>query len=66
MLEMNMRKVGKLSDSSPGRARLWLPARQTMKTVDLRSIVDEKTQMTHDSVNDKQMSVPQRWEGVRH
>ncbi|KAL8660519.1 MAG: hypothetical protein Q9202_006474 [Teloschistes flavicans] len=29
VLEMNMRKVGKLSDVSPGRARLWLPARQS-------------------------------------
>ncbi|KAL9640824.1 MAG: hypothetical protein Q9164_000059 [Protoblastenia rupestris] len=66
VLEMNMRKVGKLSDASPGRARLWLPARQTMKTIDLRSVVDDKTQMTRDSVNDKQMSVPLRWEGVRH
>ncbi|KAL8693110.1 MAG: hypothetical protein Q9218_001996 [Villophora microphyllina] len=28
VLEMNMRKVGKLSDVAPGRARLWLPARQ--------------------------------------
>ncbi|KAL8952822.1 MAG: hypothetical protein Q9222_001294 [Ikaeria aurantiellina] len=28
VLEMNMRKVGKLCDSEPGRARLWLPARQ--------------------------------------
>lgn len=30
VLEMNMRKVGKLSDAAPGRARLWLPARQAM------------------------------------
>lgn len=30
VLEMNMRKVGKLSDVAPGRARLWLPARQTL------------------------------------
>ncbi|KAL8859986.1 MAG: hypothetical protein Q9178_003535 [Gyalolechia marmorata] len=29
VLEMNMRKVGKLSDISPGRARLWLPARRS-------------------------------------
>ncbi|KAL8999343.1 MAG: hypothetical protein Q9169_001769 [Polycauliona sp. 2 TL-2023] len=29
VLEMNMRKVGKLSDVAPGRARLWLPARQS-------------------------------------
>lgn len=28
VLEMNMRKVGKLSDVAPGRAKLWLPARQ--------------------------------------
>lgn len=28
VLEMNMRKGGKLSDVAPGRARLWLPARQ--------------------------------------
>jgi len=31
VLEMNMRKVGKLSDTSLGRARLWLPARQVTK-----------------------------------
>ena len=30
VLEMNMRKVGKLSDVAPGRARLWLPARTAM------------------------------------
>ncbi|KAL9013611.1 MAG: hypothetical protein Q9173_001706 [Seirophora scorigena] len=30
VLEMNMRKVGKLSDAAPSRARLWLPARQAM------------------------------------
>ena len=29
VLEMNMRKVGKLSDEAPGRARLWLPARRS-------------------------------------
>ncbi|KAL8900688.1 MAG: hypothetical protein Q9192_000938 [Flavoplaca navasiana] len=29
VLEMNMRKVGKLSDGTPGRARLWLPARRS-------------------------------------
>ena len=28
VLEMNMRKLGKLGEGSPGRARLWLPARQ--------------------------------------
>ena len=28
VLEMNMRKAGKLSGTKPGRAKLWLPARQ--------------------------------------
>ena len=28
VLEMNMRKVGKLTGKNPGRAKLWLPARQ--------------------------------------
>ncbi len=28
VLEMNMRKVGKLGDGAPGRAKLWLPPRQ--------------------------------------
>lgn len=28
VLEMNMRKNGKLPDTAPGRAKLWLPARQ--------------------------------------
>lgn len=28
VLEMNMRKNGKLADNTPGRARLWLPPRQ--------------------------------------
>ena len=31
VLEMNMRKNGKLNDASPGRAKLWLPARQAGK-----------------------------------
>lgn len=32
VLEMNMRKCGKLSRTHPGRAKLWLPARQVEKT----------------------------------
>ncbi|KAL8683760.1 MAG: hypothetical protein Q9186_000246 [Xanthomendoza sp. 1 TL-2023] len=34
VLEMNMRKTGKLSDAAPGRARLWLPARQVGRSCD--------------------------------
>ena len=52
VLEMNMRKVGKLKDGSPGRAKLWLPARQDGKTVD-------------DGKSDEVKGVPKRWAGVR-
>lgn len=54
VLEMNMRKVGKLSDASPGRARLWLPARQTGKTA-----VEEG-----EGGKDERKGTPQRWAGV--
>ena len=51
VLEMNMRKVGKLSDSSPGKAKLWLPARQIGKTEEHRGRGERK-------------GIPQRWMGV--
>ena len=54
VLEMNMRKVGKLSDASPGRARLWLPARQA-----------GKTEAEEDGWKDKRKGTPQRWAGVK-
>lgn len=48
VLEMNMRKVGKLSDASPGRAKLWLPARQGVSSAE---VVEE-------------VGVPRRWVGT--
>lgn len=48
VLEMNMRKVGKLSDATPGRAKLWLPARQG----------------TSPSEVDEAVGVPRRWVGT--
>lgn len=54
VLEMNMRKVGKLSDASPGRARLWLPPRQA-----------GKTGIEEESRKDERMGTPQRWAGVK-
>ncbi|MCJ1314404.1 hypothetical protein MMC25_008086 [Agyrium rufum] len=36
VLEMNMRKAGKLNEASPGRARIWLPPRQSPKDFGLR------------------------------
>lgn len=43
-----MRKVGKLSDATPGRAKLWLPARQG----------------TSPSEVDEAVGVPRRWVGT--
>lgn len=43
-----MRKVGKLSDAAPGRAKLWLPARPSASP----SEVDEAA------------GVPKRWIGT--
>ena len=55
VLEMNMRKVGKLSDASPGRARLWLPARQSGKTA------SEVEGQRHERKGD----IPKRWAGIK-
>ena len=46
VLEMNMRKAGKLSETSPGRARLWLPARQVVKAAE---------------AEDEESGTPRRW-----
>lgn len=56
VLEMNMRKRGKLSDISPGRARLWLPARQVGKTTTARGRENDEGQ-----ARDR---IPRRWVGV--
>ena len=52
VLEMNMRKVGKLKGDSPGRARLWLPARQDGRVVD------------EEGSGDDGKGIPKRWAGV--
>ena len=53
VLEMNMRKAGKLSDASPAKAKLWLPARQTGKN----GVEDEDRRSERNRI-------PQRWTGV--
>ncbi|KAG8530315.1 uncharacterized protein KY384_004817 [Bacidia gigantensis] len=52
VLEMNMRKAGKLSDGAPGRARLWLPPREVGKSEDASQ---------EESASTEQRSVPRRW-----
>ena len=51
VLEMNMRRKGRLKDAEPGRARLWLPARQGSEV----SAKEEE---------ERRGQVPKRWVGV--
>ena len=61
VLEMNMRKVGKLGEGSPGRARLWLPARQSGK---VGAGEEEESKDAGDRNGGAGKEVPRRWEGV--
>lgn len=71
VLEMNMRKVGKLATTTPGRAKLWLPARQMNSTP---AAVEEDGQtgasvLKEGAALDRVMrvrskKVPPRWVGV--
>ena len=54
VLEMNMRKLGKLSDASPGRAKLWLPARESGK----------KGLKEQGAWGEKRRGIPRRWTGI--
>ena len=61
VLEMNMRKVGKLGEGSPGRARLWLPARQVGKN---GAGDEEEGSDAGDRGGRGEKGVPRRWEGI--
>ena len=58
VLEMNMRKRGKLTDASPGRAKLWLPARQMAK----KEEKEEKAGKEKSLLEDRK--VPVRWVSI--
>ena len=47
VLEMNMRRSGRMNEASPGRARMWLPARQVGKSEE----------------EEREDGVPKRWLG---
>lgn len=57
VLEMNMRREGKLEERAAGRARIWLPPRKMSRDVDS----DEETGLSEKPVDRK---VPRRWVGV--
>lgn len=61
VLEMNMRKVGKLGEGSPGRARLWLPARQVGK---VGAGEEEEGREASERCRGGGKGIPRRWEGV--
>ncbi|KAL8832434.1 MAG: hypothetical protein Q9191_000254 [Dirinaria sp. TL-2023a] len=47
VLEMNMRRSGRMNDATPGRAKMWLPARQVGKSEE----------------EEREDGVPKRWLG---
>ena len=60
VLEMNMRKVGKLGEGTAGRARLWLPARQVGKV----GAGEEEEGRDAGERSGRGKGVPKRWVGV--
>lgn len=62
VLEMNMRRGGKLGDGVGGRARLWLPARADGKAVEGAND-NEKGDESVKTGTGRAM-VPRRWEGI--
>ena len=60
VLEMNMRKVGKLGEGIAGRARLWLPARQVGKV----GAGEEEEGRDAGERSGGGKGVPKRWVGV--
>lgn len=51
VLEMNMRRSGKLRDDIPSRAKVWLPPRKPARLVS-------------SAYSDEETAIPQRWIGV--
>ena len=65
VLEMNMRKVGKLSDANPGRAKLWIPAREAGRrpSANRRSSFNSTELQKDAQFIEKVGRVPDRWAG---
>lgn len=58
VLEMNMRRKGKLEETMGGRARIWLPPRQNVVLLEAK----EKAEIEPDEQETK--AIPRRWLGV--
>lgn len=63
VLEMNMRREGKLDSRGVGRARVWLPPRKTSALEGLGAKVKHPTGADGDQ-DDSPTKVPLRWTGV--
>lgn len=70
VLEMNMRRIGKLEETIGGRARIWLPPRQNVVLVEAKEVPVEGTEVMLGGgpvmVEGKRMGkvVPRRWVSV--
>ena len=61
VLEMNMRRGGKLEETMPGRARIWLPPRQRATAVTEPTACSQGKSCT---CRGQDSSVPRRWRSV--
>jgi len=61
VLEMNMRRGGKLEETMPGRARIWLPPRQRTSVVVERTACAQGKSCT---CRAQDANVPARWRSV--
>lgn len=62
VLEMNMRRSGKLRDDIPTRARIWLPPRKNGSQRFLS--FGEFPDVESESESESESTVPERWIGV--
>lgn len=63
VLEMNMRRQGKLEETAGGRARIWLPPRKVAVTRE-EVFSDEEDEETGPSDGPVGRRIPRRWIGV--
>jgi hypothetical protein len=63
VLEMNMRRVGKLDAKAGGRARIWLPPRRTGADMAAAAVGPSDAALGEDGLGRSKV-VPMRWVGV--
>ncbi|KAF4553872.1 Hypothetical protein D9617_6g096050 [Elsinoe fawcettii] len=64
VLEMSMRRVGKLEETVGGRARIWLPPRQNVVIIETKEVAVEGSDVAVMDSKRRSRPVPRRWVSV--